>query len=302
MTIKKQLQQIANTLIVYSYHIPNMGLINGKMGIAFYLYHYARYADDPIYSDFADDLIDEILAAMIRLPVDFENGVIGIAWGVNFLMKNKFVDGDPNDIFSNIDTKLFVNVKNNPQCSLFGYGLYYLLRRDNVDLSNQAELLLEYFLRQLSGYKGVLSLYYLNSIFYFLMKVEERKQYGQTVQLKKMLPDILEKTVKYGNYDNVDVLVFNDILQSVDVERRKTWNRISYLKNDKIVHSTQDPVCFFIKKTLLYMLYLDDKKIIIPESNQIDRFISQKMNSLQIPDFLYLQGLVGLGTGLLRCL
>ena len=95
--MKEELQKIANTLLLYSYHIDPIGLFNGKMGIALYLYRYARYADCKYYSEFADELLDKVLDSINHSSPDFESGISGVGWCINYLMKNENVEGDPND-------------------------------------------------------------------------------------------------------------------------------------------------------------------------------------------------------------
>lgn len=84
------LQRIANTLVLYSYHINDNGLFTGRTGIIYYLYNYSYYVGNEYYSDFAGDLLDKVLKASNGLSNDFEHGLTGIGWIVSRFIKRKF--------------------------------------------------------------------------------------------------------------------------------------------------------------------------------------------------------------------
>lgn len=101
------LNRIANHLIINSSFLDNLGLFHGKMGIVIFFYHYSRYTNNLIYEEFAGELLDEILEEIHdKLPIDFENGYLGIGWGIEYLFEQKFIDGDTNDILVDIDKKV----------------------------------------------------------------------------------------------------------------------------------------------------------------------------------------------------
>lgn len=103
----KLLTHIANHLIINTSFLNNLGLYHGKMGIAIFFAHYALYAANSLYDDFASELIDEIYEEIHEgQSVDLENGLCGIAWGILYLVQNGFIKGDINDILEDIDKKI----------------------------------------------------------------------------------------------------------------------------------------------------------------------------------------------------
>lgn len=101
------LERIANHLVINSSFLDNLGLFHGKMGIAIFFYHYARYADSSVYEDFAGELLDEIYEDIHRgISFDFENGLCGIGWGIEYLLQNKYIEGDSDEILEDIDRKI----------------------------------------------------------------------------------------------------------------------------------------------------------------------------------------------------
>lgn len=101
------LQEIVNHLILHASFIPNLGLFHGKMGIVLFFFHYSRYTNDELYEDFAGELLDEIYQEIHdRIPLDLESGLCGIGWGIEYLLKKEFVEGDSMDILEDIDKKV----------------------------------------------------------------------------------------------------------------------------------------------------------------------------------------------------
>ena len=68
------------------------------------------------------------------IPADFEDGLAGIGWGIEYLVQNKFAEGDTDEILEEIDNKVF-KVLNEESLTSFeltngltGY-LFYLINR-----------------------------------------------------------------------------------------------------------------------------------------------------------------------------
>lgn len=128
------LQQIANHLIINSSFLTDLGLYHGKIGILVFFYNYARYTRNPIYEEFADELLDEIFNEVHdNIGIDFEKGLSGIGWGILYLLEKQFVAGDPNDILEDIDMKMMeVNLQRVRDFSLergiTGFSVYLSYR------------------------------------------------------------------------------------------------------------------------------------------------------------------------------
>jgi hypothetical protein len=291
-----------------------MGLINGKMGIVFFMYHYAYYTNNELYNDFAGDLLDEIMKSSAHIPVDIENGLIGVGWGVNYLMKKGFIDGDPNDVLQNVDTRIFSSMVVNPLQSVLGQGLYLLSRINmvnNIDnkLDQQISILLNFCYNQLRIEHLKYSLYYLNSVLHFLLRIDHLglgKKYNQLALLRKLIPDIIKKTLDQKTFDNNDLFLFNKILDSISYQQKNKWNKILQLKNHVTfeIRSEKNIVEDLIKNTWLSLIYFNNCKENIkpqlPTEGTIYKFIKEKQESLTINDFIFNQGLAGLGFTLLN--
>lgn len=132
-----QLRYIADHLIVHSGGLSNLGLYHGKMGIVLFFVHYARYTNNPIYQECAENLLDEIFEDIhAGITLDFENGLSGIGWGLLYLLKNQYVEGDPDEVLSDLDQRMMeINLSRvadkSVERGLGGY-LYYLKERLSV--------------------------------------------------------------------------------------------------------------------------------------------------------------------------
>lgn len=128
-------QRITNTLLLNASFIENIGLMHGKMGIAIYFFHLARETNNQVYEDYAGELIDEIYEEVhAKSPCDFENGLAGIGWGIEYLVQNKFIDADTNEVLEESDKQITHEITFHAPSEIgilkgiSGYILYFLYR------------------------------------------------------------------------------------------------------------------------------------------------------------------------------
>lgn len=106
--------------------IKNMGL-TGKLGIAILFFEYSRLYKDNLYSLYAEELLDEILKKLTPQILTIPKGLAGIAWGIVYLHRRKFIDGNLCEILSNVDVHLEESFQEAPKDILS-----YLAYRDNA--------------------------------------------------------------------------------------------------------------------------------------------------------------------------
>lgn len=113
----------------------NHGLMNGSTGIIIFFYHLARTTGSSDYEKIADDLLDKVFTNLSEsVPADFENGLAGIGWGIEYLIQNNFAEGDTDKILEEVDNKVFraLNEESLPNfeltTGLTGYLLYLVNR------------------------------------------------------------------------------------------------------------------------------------------------------------------------------
>ena len=128
-------QRIVNTLLLNASFIDNPGLMHGKMGIAIYFYHLATETSNSVYEDYAGELIDEIYEEIhAKTPCDFENGLAGIGCGIEYLVQNKFIDADTNEVLEEFDNQIIHEITFHTPTDIgilngiSGYILYFYYR------------------------------------------------------------------------------------------------------------------------------------------------------------------------------
>ena len=134
---------------------PDVGICNGKLGIAICLFHLNLILKDDLYKKAAFELIDEAYENIsVLTPVSFEYGLSGIGCGFQYLINNGFVDADGDDVLSEIDAvvKNVIDLRSlhlldfkNGICGV-GYYLYHRLKERNTDDNNIVVLKLKEYL------------------------------------------------------------------------------------------------------------------------------------------------------------
>ena len=121
------------------------------MGQIIALYTYARYTGIQKYKQKADKLLDEIfLNVSMSVPVCLKNGLLGIGCALIYLIRNRFVVGEEDEVLSEIDSSLF--------CSLI---FFYLLSLYNLFIRRNTYLI----------FTLIISIIYFQVIFFELCKL-----------------------------------------------------------------------------------------------------------------------------------
>ncbi|MDR2057981.1 MAG: hypothetical protein LBP83_06835 [Dysgonamonadaceae bacterium] len=128
------LNHLVQHLILNTSYITNLGLYHGKMGVVLFFYHYSDHIGDSLYNDFAGELLDEIYDELhVNIPLDFENGLCGIGWSIEYLIQRGYIQGNSDEILSDIDTRIMEWDPKRIINSSFRTGLggivYYVLTR-----------------------------------------------------------------------------------------------------------------------------------------------------------------------------
>ena len=107
MQQNETLLRLSRYLMLHASHLNNIGLLEGKMGISLFFFCYSAYSKKKHYKQFAEELIDEIYSEIhTDTPLCFDNGLSGIAWGIEYLVRNNFVTGDTNMVLNELDNKI----------------------------------------------------------------------------------------------------------------------------------------------------------------------------------------------------
>jgi hypothetical protein len=115
------------------------------MGITVFFFHYARYTGNPLFMDYAMDVIGVMMNQIhAGSPADYEKGIAGIGVGIDYLIRNDFLDTE-DDIFEDFDARMFRAVMYDPwqdftlYDGLTGFGRYWISRLQQQPSSVQAQ-------------------------------------------------------------------------------------------------------------------------------------------------------------------
>ncbi|MGV8096402.1 MAG: lanthionine synthetase LanC family protein [Mangrovibacterium sp.] len=235
--VNSRLLCLANVLLLNASFIDNLGLFNGKMGIAIFFYHYAKYTGNKVYENYAGDLLDEIYEEInVRTPADFTCGLTGVGWGIEYLVQNEFIEAETDEVLKEIDQAVFVSRWKHPvlvlhQDDLFGFGLYYLSRlkgkehdHENLETLKKKEMLI-YLMNDCERLltKEILfdvsvprlALYQVNSLLWFIL--ETRKLDLFPVKSDKLIHQLAEylETKMERAFDLIDLAVFRCLMKKL---------------------------------------------------------------------------------------
>ena len=144
----KNIQIINNKLLALNFNDYPLSLFYGKMGVCIYFYILSRIEPNDNYKHQAELLLDDILKESQNiLDITMEYGLTGIGLGLNYLIKEKYIEGDINKILEDVDNLVFKriafmnNKKNNVHKTEFLYLLYYLYVRYKEQNSSEEKYL-----------------------------------------------------------------------------------------------------------------------------------------------------------------
>lgn len=109
--VQYQVEQL-NHLII-SQETPVDGLLSGKIGVALYLFEYAKYTQNDTHATQAQTILEDIFVRLYakesRLSVSgsWSSGIAGLAHISEYLVKENFLELDLNDEFEFVDDFLF---------------------------------------------------------------------------------------------------------------------------------------------------------------------------------------------------
>lgn len=118
------------------------------MGRIIALYTYARHSADMACLQFAENELDRLLSSLsTNAPCRLDNGILGLACGIVYLLRNGFVEGDENEVLESIDELFLMHLANHPDADKIDrYGClhYFRLRLSSVSWGQANRKYLEF--------------------------------------------------------------------------------------------------------------------------------------------------------------
>jgi len=266
------LQQIANTILLNVGKVHTIGLLDGKMGISLFLYHYAQINENKVYRDFADELLDEVFngISVNTVSVNFSRGLTGIAWGIRYLTEKKFVDTDTDVLIDvdaflrNIDpSSILSDIVN--ECPFFSKGIYFIEKNDSELLKNMINLLNN----SLGKNTTILPLNYYNSILYVIL--QGNLNLNMFADLLNTMYASMFNSINYGHFFFLDVLNLKILLEQLKQKQDASFEYERWISLLKSINSDQVKGIFNTGiYNLIYNKIENDDSLILNKLETID--------------------------------
>jgi len=201
------LMQIANCLSANEQKITDIGLLEGKMGVAVYLYWYARYSGHSEYKNLANNLIDEVITGISEKDISISKGLSGIGWGINHLLKEKFLQGE-DDLLEDFDECILQYIKENTNENMLD-GCIYLICEHSKPLD---ESMIKIFTKQFSLFllSGNYPLSTLNKLLHIANRIPSRHLFP----LYDTLLNVALHAIHTKAYRCSDLMICKDLLEA----------------------------------------------------------------------------------------
>ena len=101
----ERLQKITNVLLRNLDALTDLGLANGKMGVALYLYRLNKVVNDQYLENVADELFNTVIDSIAKENIswDFTQGLSGIGWAINRLILDGGIRCSDKSILKDMD-------------------------------------------------------------------------------------------------------------------------------------------------------------------------------------------------------
>lgn len=306
-----------------------LGLANGKMGICIYFYSLSRIDQDAEFGKIAESLLDEIFDNINTIQtIDVKSGLTGIGIGIDYLIKNNYVQGNSNIILKDIDDIIFKNLSYyqlHEKLDFFSLNhiLYYLcirLRQQRLGSENEylyKELIIQtvnnlYERLPVNFHEEPLSYtadYTLPQVLFVLGEICELNFYSYRIY--KILEELNYKvlsTLPTLNSNRLYLLwgmdYLNRQIQNANWQRHilliKEQIDLDYILNHELknkniyFHDGLASICFFIRE-LAY--YFDNKELEIFWMQAASKIENSQVWTLLNEDLPYFEKYMGLYTG-----
>ncbi|WP_286334189.1 hypothetical protein [Bacteroides caecimuris] len=312
----KILRQIANTIVANLKNTEPIGLFNGKIGIALFLYKYAHYSGSTVYEEIASELINDVFNLVKSdMSPSIIDGMGGIGYGLSMLLGEHLVESDPEEnVLDDIDKMLLCDVRSslmkelqNPY-PLYSSGLYLLSRLyydeatvDQAWITNvivQVNHVLSDCIKQKKY--GMLKLSHLGSMLYVLFELSKMKKV-EVETLESLIKDILylsHQAVLQGDYREIDIVLFGKMLSQLP----PIWEMDCYEQLRKSVErlsltESQNSMDFWYEHLWWSVIYdmVDDIPL-----NKIEGYIDEKVAEAYFDESIVNNHLAAVGLCLMK--
>jgi hypothetical protein len=292
-------KKIANILYINVQNVNTSDLLTGKTGIAIFFYHYSQYSKIEAYNEFSDYLLDQIIGNLEQMNA---SNLIDFGWSIEYLIRNKFIEGDPDEILEDIDKRIMFFAKyfedtDNEKILFFHLYLLFRIKKDKIDEQSMkyCEILLD-VTNKIFVKTNNYCLSYLNSILFCFLEIHNISLYNfceddKQVVSAKLLPAIFH-SISNNNYDQNDLVTLLEFMRQYHFFQEEKLKQM-ILKNLDL--SKQTDIEYIIKRTWQNLLYFDNSKYEEVDLKIVNSFLEKISFDTHVENLTVNKGLAGLG-------
>ncbi len=144
--IINKVNTITDLLVSRTTANEKIGLSNGETGKLIYFYKLAHYSKNVVHKEYADNMIGYVIDTVKSTKsIDFENGLAGVGWGIEYLIQNNYYTANEKieSILTSIDCQIFYSTtyrfidKIGLLKGILGHGIYLLSRVTNPNSNDE---------------------------------------------------------------------------------------------------------------------------------------------------------------------
>ncbi|WP_148372685.1 glycoside hydrolase family protein [Bacteroides bouchesdurhonensis] len=299
--MNKQLFKIADIVTAHLQDMKSIGLAEGKMGVVLFYYEFSRYLSLEIDNHLANNLLDEVLSKAGKVGNNgIELGLAGIGWGINYLIRNEFVEVTE-DALIDLEYSLFSgeSVDFGINFSMLSPAVYLLSKYGGKEMLENYDVYVLALLNTCRYY--CLSIYdnkkkpldLINSMLYFLLGL--KKQNVHVWEADKLIWKILTYLLDYKDIEKDiygdTVILFNLLHQMPDSTflKKEVMARLSNLKDKDWSIEAYRKILW---QQILFSQWSDNA--IIPEIDKLLYLIDNEIQDLKgicVPLGIYLMNM-----------
>ena len=222
--MNKTILKIANLISMSPQLGKESGLMGGKMGRILFYYELSRMTSIKSYNDMADLLLEEIVCDVERMKdTSLESGLSGIGWGVNYAIRNSFVDADE-EVLDELEHYLFTegwgDIDTGRTFIFLSSAIFLISKLEDYSASINYNNYLSTLIETCNAFLLIpkrKALDFINSILYFLLRLKQMNVCHSEVDL--LIHEILIYLINHGKMENDscgDAVILLNLLKLVD--------------------------------------------------------------------------------------
>ena len=113
--------------------IDGVSLLDGAMGSCVSLFVLGKLEKNTVHKEHAENILERVLSELQHVNcLELEKGITGIALGLSFLIKEKYVEGDVNEVLEMVDSfiykGMFLQTDRHHKFTMIDVFIYWLFR------------------------------------------------------------------------------------------------------------------------------------------------------------------------------